>query len=683
MKFFKFITLVNIVYFLLGFILFLVPLFFAPSLLSPFVEPRTFLFLAGVEIATFFYIWLVITNPEYRPKKSYIIYAFLSFVLINILSTIFGVDPASSFWSNPSRFDGLLVLAHLFLFCLIVVSTVKSKKVLHSLLWSSVSSAFVVTLSVFAVYFNYLSSSYFQLKLNAGASGGLIGNDSYTGVYLMFNIFLILYLIVNTENKIKRYVLESFLVIVLLSPVFLNFDIFKGKLSLGDVLQNPMNILGYARAPGLALVLSVLFMAVLVFLKHRIKKVRVVARTAIVLFLSSMILFSVLIFIPHTKANTWFAEQTGGNRMIFWHQAVEGFKDRPILGWGPGNFSYINDKYFDPSFYGNDYNASDNTSDRAHNIVFDTLATTGLLGLISYLSIYLFSLLTLWKSANISHGNKSIITGLLLAYILQNLVFFDVLVSYLLFVFVLAVIVVLNSTSSLIENVEPEEGQAFSKRILLMLSGLLIVTIFSIRYFIFLPLKESYLSFRVYELAPEMRGFHKGETDFSRFGTSRMAESHSFGVINWYSQNLPLVIGSKNKEAYIKDIEYVILDILKNSKQRGVSFWGADSIFRLYDIEYKLSKDPSLFSKMQYYSELEMVLVPRSVRGYINNAQVLFYGGKYKESLNVLEKAVVFSPANPVLHALIIDISKTIGDKKLIEDKIKRAEIQVPNFTFR
>ena len=56
------------------------------------------------------------------------------------------------------------------------------------------------------------------------------------------------------------------------------------------------------------------------------------------------------------------------------------FKERPIFGWGPENFSIALEKHYLPQF--------EVWYDRAHNVFFDYLTQTGILGLLSYLGIF-------------------------------------------------------------------------------------------------------------------------------------------------------------------------------------------------------------------------------------------------------------------------------------------------------
>jgi tetratricopeptide (TPR) repeat protein len=121
-------------------------------------------------------------------------------------------------------------------------------------------------------------------------------------------------------------------------------------------------------------------------------------------------------------------------RYFVWPIAWQGFKERPLLGWGQENFNYVFNKHYLPEMY-----HLEPWFDRAHNIFLDWAVAGGLLGLISYLALYVALLFSIWKRGTAwSHAEKSILTGLVAAYFFHNFFVFDHLVSYILFFSLLA-----------------------------------------------------------------------------------------------------------------------------------------------------------------------------------------------------------------------------------------------------
>jgi O-antigen ligase len=80
-----------------------------------------------------------------------------------------------------------------------------------------------------------------------------------------------------------------------------------------------------------------------------------------------------------------YSEGTIMSRFMNISMAWEGFKERPILGWGQENYAAVFDKNYNPAMY-----AQEPWFDRTHNVILDWLIAGGILGLLAYLSLYLF-----------------------------------------------------------------------------------------------------------------------------------------------------------------------------------------------------------------------------------------------------------------------------------------------------
>ena len=129
-------------------------------------------------------------------------------------------------------------------------------------------------------------------------------------------------------------------------------------------------------------------------------------------------------------------------RGTIWGMAWEGVKERPILGWGQGNFNYVFNAKYDPFLFN-----QEQWFDRAHDIIFDWLIAGGFLGLISYLGIfmacgyYLFLQPLLRKDdETFTVLERGVLLGILIGYFTHNLVVFDNIVSYIFFGLILALI---------------------------------------------------------------------------------------------------------------------------------------------------------------------------------------------------------------------------------------------------
>jgi tetratricopeptide (TPR) repeat protein len=128
-------------------------------------------------------------------------------------------------------------------------------------------------------------------------------------------------------------------------------------------------------------------------------------------------------------------------RSIIWGMSVEGIKERPLFGWGQGNFNYVFNEQYDARLF-----QQEQWFDRVHNIAFDWLIAGGILGLLSYISIFaaLFFYLVIKPIRNPDQSftvmERAVLVGLIVGYVTHNLVVFDNIVSYIFFGTIIAFI---------------------------------------------------------------------------------------------------------------------------------------------------------------------------------------------------------------------------------------------------
>lgn len=130
------------------------------------------------------------------------------------------------------------------------------------------------------------------------------------------------------------------------------------------------------------------------------------------------------------------------NRFNIWGMAFEGVKERPLLGWGQSNYNYVFNKYYRPELHGGEA-----WFDRVHDIVMDWLIAGGVLGLVAYFSIYFSALYYLIVRPLIRKDDtaftvieRGVLIGILVGYLIHNIVVFDNIVSYIFYGTMLAFI---------------------------------------------------------------------------------------------------------------------------------------------------------------------------------------------------------------------------------------------------
>jgi O-antigen ligase/Tfp pilus assembly protein PilF len=400
-------TLKYIIYTLLG-LVFLVPFIVDSSQLFPFITGKAFYFRIVAE--TIFFVWLVlaIRKPEYRPRLSLIMISVTAFVVMIGISNVFGANPFFSFWSNYERMEGYVNILHLFAMFLAIGSVIKTKEDWNKFILTSFIISVGMVFNAFQQYFKSGNPIGFRLDAN-------FGNPIYLAVYSLIHIFFGLYLIVA-----KDFIKENWYKITIGLVVVLHLFVLYQTITRGAVLGLVGGIFVIAflnsfttrkenKKLWLASVVSVVTIIVLIVGFYFAKDSQ---------FVKSNIVLS-------RFAEISISSGTSEARLLNWSIALEGFKEKPILGWGMGNYNYVFDKYYKPAMYGNE-----SWFDHVHNIVLDWLIAGGVIGLILFLLVLLSLVWTIWRSKEYTHFERNIFIGLVAAYFIQNLFVFDNQTSY-------------------------------------------------------------------------------------------------------------------------------------------------------------------------------------------------------------------------------------------------------------
>lgn len=457
----------------------IVPFIVGNNLFFPFISGKGFFFRAMVEIGFAAWLLLSMKDAAFRPRKSVLMWSFVAFLAVIGLANIFGESPWKSFWSNFERMEGYVTLIHLFLYFLIAGSVLATEG-----LWKKFLSLSLVSSFLMCMY------SFFQLSgalvINQGGVrvDGKFGNATYLAIFLVFNIFFALILAFKYHReKITRtaaiWLYSGIAFVMLYVWYFIDYnDLFTRSVpNLGRSVFLIYMVLGLAavftwlsrkftaaalylsivpvlvfvlyftatRGAILGLIGGLFLSAVIIALFNKNdRKTRIISASAVGAIILVILVFIGMkdtTFVQQSPVLSRFASISWNDtktqaRAYVWPMAIEGWKERPILGWGQENFNYVFNKNYDPRMY-----SQEQWFDHAHNIVLDWLVAGGILGLLAYLSLFVTAIYLLWKKAiGLEFTEKALITGLGAAYVFHNLFVFDNIVSYILFVSVLAYI---------------------------------------------------------------------------------------------------------------------------------------------------------------------------------------------------------------------------------------------------
>ncbi|MEK9180758.1 MAG: O-antigen ligase family protein, partial [Patescibacteria group bacterium] len=311
---------------------------------------------------------------------------------------------------------------------------------------------------------------------DASRVSALIGNAAFYAGYLVFHIFLAIWLF-STKRPVWQKAI--FAVIAVYELIIINATETRGAL--------------------IALFIGFFLAALLFAVTASSKKVRYFG----IVVLSVLALSGALVFafrdsdfiksVPGMRrvAGISLKDVTTESRLLTWQASWRGFTDRPVLGYGYENFNVAFNRYFPAPIFRDA--GSQIWFDRAHNIVFDVMVASGILGLGAYLSLFILSFWILWRyykrDPDANKTTSILFFCMLLAYFIQNFFVFDTLSTYLSFYTVLAFLVFLQvQNSGAPALLESRRTRGFNP---LLASGFIVALLFAAYFSVFRPARAN------------------------------------------------------------------------------------------------------------------------------------------------------------------------------------------------
>jgi O-antigen ligase/tetratricopeptide (TPR) repeat protein len=406
------------------FLVLFIPTMVTDSMFFPYITGKNFAFRILVEIALVGWVLLAFLDKDYRPRFSWIAVSGGALLIVMFFANLFGEYAPQSFWSNYERMEGYVTLVHFYAYFLVLGSVFQSKKMWGYFLHTSLAVATYVAL--------------FGLAQTAGVVEGArervdstLGNAAYMAIYMLFHIFIIFFLASKTRDWFVRAVYG--IIFVLFVYILLETGTrgtFLGLVGGVGVMSGYLAVFGRAYP--------------------EVRKFAIGSILLVVVLVGGLFIFKDSQFIKESTSLNRIASinlsTDLGTRSTIWKMALEGVAERPILGWGQGNFNYIFNQQFEPSLY-----AGEQWFDRVHNIFLDWLVAGGVLGFVAYFGILLSAIYYLFWRPMFQHDVKNddqaftvleraILLGILAGYLIHNVVVFDNLVSYTFYAVILGLI---------------------------------------------------------------------------------------------------------------------------------------------------------------------------------------------------------------------------------------------------
>lgn len=399
------------------------------SLLTPLVSLNQLFFSFIVEktlysriiIGTILFVgacsW--ITESHRRLSVNLLDVSIVFFLVVLLLIDWGGVNFRKSIWSNFERMEGFwtyLLLAIYYFFIRHYITT--------TIRWIQLMSvACCVALVVIVLGFVYDSTSIEQV----GRMSSTLGNPIFLSVYLLFHLFfasfILLYLFDKPQARISQKITWVFL-----------WLIFNGICTYTIILTR-------TRATIISLGIGIIFFLIWQLFSQKTPSFIRKSVVAIMVLVLCAIPFLYTLHSTHTlvlpKTVTSMVSQDRLNsitsRLVNWQIALNGFKEKPLLGWGQENYIAVFAKYYIPVNY-----EDAPWYDHSHNLFLDWLVAGGIVGFMAFLALFVTSILLVVQSKQCSHNQKGIYLAMQCAFLFSCFFAFNSITALLLMFLILA-----------------------------------------------------------------------------------------------------------------------------------------------------------------------------------------------------------------------------------------------------
>ena len=386
---------------LAGFTLVLLsPLFYSGAVIFPFVVPKAAAIHIGIAL-----IAVIATLQFYKTKRSpglsYLSFALLAYLLINLVSALLGLNPEQSLVSSFERSQGSYGLALSVLLCFSAAALWNTENEWRQMFRGIVLATSVITAPALIFFAGFYQVAYF--KMDFGRLSFTVDNAAIFGHYLgiLTTLALALLLVDFKLASKKLLLLESIAFLLLLLCL----------LATGT------------RGGILALVLTTPFIFWASPLSNRLKIVATLSAVMVV----SISLYVMRDLILDRLVETTLGSQSIAYRIDAWQIGWQAIWERPWLGWGSDNFLVVFGQFSSA------IQIPKETFDTAHNHLIAIAVGSGLIGLMLYILVpclVLVKMLAIIRGQDeVARGNALLVAVVIIAYQAASIFIFETLIA--------------------------------------------------------------------------------------------------------------------------------------------------------------------------------------------------------------------------------------------------------------
>ncbi|HYU52719.1 MAG TPA: O-antigen ligase family protein, partial [Gemmatimonadaceae bacterium] len=332
----------------------LVPVIVGSGFFFPYVVPRNLFFRAVVEIGvTVVVLALAFGRKTLDLHDEPIFWSLVAFLAAATMSAFFSPASTHSFFGDFERMGGVWAWLHLVLFFLLL-RTLRDEN-WGWILNAALAVSLFVSVGAIGQHSDVVSAARSSVDM-VSSSTSTLGNSGLLAAYLLMNIAIAAYL--ATASIRYRLLYLAIAGVNLLALMYsANRSTIVGLLLasiVGGVIYSTLNVSSRKRwiVPSVAALLTVLITGITIVIRE---------------FPAS----AANRFAPTVLRRLALTNPAGSDesRTMQWRAALDGFRDRPLLGYGLENHNLVWGAHFDPGIYKIDTDIYD----RTHNQFLEML----------------------------------------------------------------------------------------------------------------------------------------------------------------------------------------------------------------------------------------------------------------------------------------------------------------------
>jgi O-antigen ligase len=617
----------------------LLPLVYYSDRAASYVTSKQYFLIGITDVLVVLWTWLLLVDNRYRLAKKNMLYLapLAAFLLSLTISAFVGIDPANSFFSTVESGTGMILLYHVFFFACIIASyiRVQQKTFLKYILQANLFASIVLAFMTFLTGPNGIVDIH-STMLNGSSGGATMGNSLLVGAYFIFSIFLTIYLIAHESVLWKKVMYYFGVAIMALSPIYLNAAIWKG-----GGLSSSYFFLGEARIATVAL-LTGLFLAFFIWLCTRTGIKKTIGMVCVLLSIVIGIIGIQQIASPTTHVHAFFVKESG-NRTVDWHASLQGVAEKPVFGWGSENFHVVYQRFFDPIVYSPGH-GNEAWALHPHNNTLEVLVNGGIIGGLLYLLVLtglFFSLWKLYKNRTIDAVGFSLLMGMFIAYIIQEQMIYESIVSYVVFFSLIAIF------AGLIHTTDEKKPHVYYSTTVYTVGTLIVVILFPVwLWAAYLPSQkmDQFLAFTLMTSDVRAKGYH--DLFYSAGGYALRTDAEFFADPLFYSYDAnrdTLRNNEQYRQVASTEIDALVTTVDPIWQKHYYDYHLTLALIHLENLNYYLNGDPADVAKAQVYAKRAFALTSKDLQLYFAYAQTQVYAGDKQAAIATLDKALALN----------------------------------------